>query len=155
MTTRRSARREIDAPVADVFALVTSPGEHHRFDASAMVGEAVTPGRLTRVGDIFTMEMSYRDGAEVERYRTDNHVTVLDERRCVEWAVAPHGKPLLGWRWRYELAPVGPARTRVTLIYDWAGTPKENLRRFGVPLLTEAQLAISLSMLATAAERPA
>jgi hypothetical protein len=66
--------------------------------------------------------------------------------------VAPHGGPLLGWRWRYEVEPVGPDRARVTLSYDWDGTSAENRRRFGVPLLTEEQLATSLSMLAAAAE---
>jgi len=152
LETYRSAHREINAPAEHVFALLATPGEHHRFDASQMVGEPVTPGRLTRVGDIFTMEMTYRGGGETEHYRTDNHVTVLEEPRCVEWAVAPHGEQVLGWRWRYELERSGPRRTRVALIYDWAGTPEKNMRHFGVPLLTEDQLATSLVMLATAAE---
>lgn len=140
-----------------VFALVATPDEHRRFDASAMVGPTVkvspTPGRLTSVGDVFTMEMVYRAGDFTEHYQVDNHVTVLDAPRCLEWAVAPAGKELLGWRWRYELEPAGPDRTRVRLIFDWAGTPEQNIRRFGVPLLTEDQLAESLSLLAAALEK--
>jgi hypothetical protein len=150
--TNRSAQREINVPAEQVFDLLATPGEHHRFDATAMVGGSATPQRLSRVGDIFTMEMTYRGGDEDMHYRTDNHVTVLDEQRCVEWAVASHGKPPFGWRWRYDLEPTGAAKTRVTLTYDWTDTPQETMSQFGVPLVTEDQLAASLSLLAKATE---
>ena len=115
-----------------------------------MVGATVTPGPITAVGDVFTMDMVYRAGDFTEHYQVDNHVTVLEAPHCVEWAVAPAGKELLGWRWRYEFEPAGPSRTRVRLIFDWAGTPEQNIRRFGVPLLSEDQLADSLELLAAA-----
>lgn len=150
--TSLSARREVGVPIGRLFHLVATPGEHHRFDASTMVGQAITPQRLAKVGDIFTMEMTYRDDNQIEHYRTDNHVTVLDEPRCVEWAVAPRGEEPLGWHWRYELDQRGTANTCVTLTYDWADTPKKNMRRFGVPLFTEDELQASLAMLAEAAE---
>jgi hypothetical protein len=152
LETYRSAQREINVPVEQVFALLATPGEHYRFDATAMVGESATPQRLSQVGDIFTMEMTYRGGDEAMHYRTDNHVTILDEPRCVEWAVASPGKQPFGWRWRYELESSGPAKTRVTLTYDWADTPHEYMSRFSVPLVTEDQLAASLSLLANATE---
>lgn len=98
------------------------------------------------------MEMTYRDDNQTEHYRTDNHVTVFDEPRCVEWAVAPRGEAPLGWHWRYELDRRGTAKTFVTLTYDWTGTSKKNMRRFGVPLFTEDELQASLAMLAEAAE---
>lgn len=150
--TRHTARRSIDAPAACIFDLLVSPGEHHRFDASTMVGDAVTPARLGSVGEVFTMEMTYTGGGETEHYRTDNHVTALEDEHLVEWEVAPHGEQPLGWRWRYELEPGGPARTWVALTYDWSGTPEENLRRYGVPLFDKDELAASLARLATAAE---
>jgi hypothetical protein len=125
-----------------------TPGEHHQFDASGMVRGSVTPGQLRAVGDTFTMEMTYGSGHDAEHYRTDNVVTRLEPLRCVEWAVAPAGGEPLGWRWRYELRPFGSGGTEVTLVYDWAGTPVENVRRFGVPLFTEADLAASLGLLA-------
>ncbi|MGH3447344.1 MAG: hypothetical protein ACRDP4_06945 [Nocardioidaceae bacterium] len=150
--TSRSAPREIEAPASRVFDLLVTPSEHHRLDASAMVGDTVISKRLTSVGDVFTMEMTYRSGAHVEHYRTDNHVTALDEGRCVEWAVAPHGEAPLGWRWRYELEPRGPHKTEVALVYDWTGTPEENMVRYGVPLFDESQLVASLARLAEAVE---
>lgn len=139
------------APRDRVFELVATPAEHHRFDASGMVGRPVRPTRVTRAGEIFTMEMTYRGDAAIEEYRTDNHVTAFEEGCVVEWAVAPAGGEPLGWRWRYEFAAVGPSRTIVTLTYDWTGTPDANVRRFGVPLFDEDQLADSLRMLAAAA----
>jgi uncharacterized protein YndB with AHSA1/START domain len=150
--TSRSAQREIKAPAQRVWDLLATPDEHHRFDGSDMVGESLTPGKLTRVGDVFTMEMLYVSPELTERYRTDNHVTVLEAPRCVEWAVAPAGKELLGWTWRYELEPSGPSSTLVTLTNDWSGTPERTMRLFGVPLVSQAQLAASLELLAAAVE---
>ena len=150
--TSRSAQREINAPVERVWELLATPEQHRRFDGSDMVGESLTPGKLTKVGDIFTMEMLYVSPDLTQQYRTDNHVTVLDAPRCVEWAVAPAGKELLGWTWRYELEPSGPSSTRVTLIHDWSDTPEHTIKRFSVPLVSQEQLAASLDLLAAAVE---
>lgn len=49
--TFRSARREIDAAAEYVFDLLAMPAQHHRLDASAMVGDTATPARLAAVGD--------------------------------------------------------------------------------------------------------
>jgi len=153
-SSSRSVRREIDAAAGDVYRVLVTPSEHHRFDASNMVGRAVTVGPVSRVGDVFTMEMAYSDSSGTEHYRTDNVVTALDQGRCVEWAVAPAGEEPLGWRWRYELKPCGADRTEVTLTYDWTGTPAPNLLRFGVPLFDEAELAASLDLLADTITNP-
>ena len=29
-----------------------------------------------------------------------------------------------GWLWRYDLAPLGPSGTDVTLTYDWSAVPR-------------------------------
>ena len=150
--TSRTAQREINAPVEQVWDLLATPEQHRRFDGSDMVGKSLTPGKLTKVGDVFTMEMYYSSPELKQNYVTDNHVTVLESLRCVEWAVAPAGKELLGWTWRYELEASGPASTRVTLIHDWSGTPEPTIRRFSVPLVSREQLAGSLELLAAAVE---
>ncbi len=96
------------------------------------------------------MNMTYRSGSHLEQYQSDNHVTAFDEPRHIEWATATHKGTVLGWRWRYELEPRGDS-TRVRLIYDWSTTSKENVDRFGVPLVNEAGLHSSLALLATVA----
>jgi hypothetical protein len=31
-----------------------------------------------------------------------------------------------GWIWRYDLAPLGPSETAVTLTYDWSAVPRSS-----------------------------
>lgn len=147
--TRRRAERDIAATPKMIFDLLSDPSQHHRFDASTMVGQTVTPIRPTAIGDVFTMEMTYQDENFLEHYRTDNYITDLVTDRLIEWEVAPHGRPRLGWRWRYELRRNGPA-THTSLIYDWSRTPSENLKRYGVPAFDHDDLADSLALLAAA-----
>jgi hypothetical protein len=114
-----------------------------------MVGAPASPAKLTHVGQIFVMNMTYRDGDHVEHYQSDNHVSTLEPERAIAWATAAHGGPRLGWLWRYDLEPMA-AGTAVTLSYDWTGTPAENVRRFGVPLADTDGLVRSLQLLSRA-----
>lgn len=150
MSEHISAHLRIPRPPAEVFDFVARPEHHVDFDASGMVGETLTPGRLTRPGQVFTMEMTYTaaDGSQTH-YRTDNHLTRLEEGRLIEWAVAPEGGDLLGWRWRYEFQTEG-AGDKVTLVtetYDWAGTPEQTVRDYGVPAFKKLDLEASLALL--------
>lgn len=130
-----------------VFALLTDPARHSQFDATGMVGLPASSARLTRVGQVFVMNMTYRKGDHVEHYQSDNHVTALEPLRAVAWATATHAGRPLGWLWRYDVEPVAEGAA-VTLTYDWTGTPSENATRFGVPLVDADGLARSLQLLA-------
>lgn len=146
---RYSASVVIATSRVRAFQLLTDPLAHHLFDASGMVGDPVAPRRLTMVGQVFVMNMTYTSGTHVEHYQSDNHVTALEAPSLIEWATATRGGPLLGWRWRYELE-AHQEQTLVTLVYDWSGTSKENADRFGVPLVDEAGLGSSLALLSRA-----
>jgi len=37
-----------------------------------------------------------------------------------------------GWAWRYDLAPLGPSETEVTLTYDWSAVP-QFIREYFLP----------------------
>jgi hypothetical protein len=87
-----------------------------------MVGHPVTPARLTHVGQVFVMNMTYREDGYVEHYQSDNHVRVIEPGHAISWATATHGGPPLGWLWRYDVEPVADG-TVVTLTYDWTSTP--------------------------------
>jgi uncharacterized protein YndB with AHSA1/START domain len=149
MTTRFQATVTVPASPQRVYELLTDPARHHEFDATGMVGRPASPARLTRVGQVFVMNMTYRDGNHVEHYQSDNHVIALEPPRAVAWATATHDGDPLGWLWRYDVEPVAAGAT-VTLTYDWTDTPPENIRRFGVPLTSAQDLAESLRLLSEA-----
>jgi hypothetical protein len=132
-----------------VFELLTDPARHCEFDGTGMVGAPADPTRLTHVGQIFVMNMTYRDGDDVEHYQSDNHVCVFDPGRAIAWATAAHGGAPLGWFWRYDVEPVADGAT-VTLTYDWTDTPPDNVSRFGVPVADAEALARSLELLSRA-----
>ena len=132
-----------------VFELLTDPARHSEFDATGMVEPPVTSARLTHAGQIFVMNMTYRDGNHVEHYQSDNHVCALEPGRTIAWATATHGGAPLGWLWRYDVEPAAEGVT-VTLTYDWTNTPPENITRFGVPLVDTAGLTRSLQLLSRA-----
>jgi hypothetical protein len=53
-----------------------------------------------------------------------------------------------GWIWRYNLLPLGPTQTEVTLSYDWSAVP-DDLRRHGeFPPFSAEHLDHSLAHLA-------
>ena len=54
-----------------------------------------------------------------------------------------------GWTWRYDLAPLGPSETAVTLTYDWSAVP-QYIRDRGIqfPPFGPEHLANSLRHLA-------
>jgi hypothetical protein len=99
-----------------------------------MVGAPATPARLTHVGQVFVMNMTYRDGDHVEHYQSDNHVMVLTPVRAIAWATATRGGAPLGWLWRYDLEAADDGVT-ILLTYDWTSTAPETIRRFGVSLV--------------------
>lgn len=147
--TLRASTRTIHASVRYVWDVLSDPRQHHRFDATGMViAPASSPP--AGVGDVFRMNMMWRDGQRVEYYQSDNHVTAWEPFSRIAWATAlPGGEPL-GWTWNYEIANHGRGQTAVGLTYDWTDTPQANINRFGVPLVSENDLARSLVLLASA-----
>jgi hypothetical protein len=66
MTTSIQATVSVSASPQAVFALLTDPARHGEFDATGMVGLPASSARLTRVGQVFVMNMTYRQGDHVE-----------------------------------------------------------------------------------------
>lgn len=158
-----AASRVIAAPCATVWAMLTDPDQHRLFDDTGMVGQPVSEERLTGVGQVFTMKMTYTAGGRVEHYQSDNHVTIYQPHQAIAWMTATPGGPTLGWTWRYDVHRHGQRRwengddseneeTEVRVTYDWAHTPAEHVVKFGVPLTDEDGLARSLAALARAVE---
>jgi hypothetical protein len=127
-----SATLTVAVPAARVFAVLADPAGHAAIDGTGWVQEAVDRAPLTEVGQIFRMAM-YHSGSD---YQTVNKVAVLDPPRAIGWLTGQEKGDgqleLGGWLWRYDLAPLGPSQTQVTLTYDWSAVP-QYIRDRGIP----------------------
>ena len=104
------AVREIDAPAADIFAIVADPTRHPEIDGSGTVQE--TSGESSRqlqLGDKFGMKMKW--GVP---YSVKSTVKEFEQDRLIAWA------HFGGHRWRYELEPLDDQRTKVTETFDYS-----------------------------------
>src|SRR5262245_37956170 len=127
MTETVSATLTVAAPAARVFAVLTDPTTHAAIDGTGWVQEAVDREQLSRVGQIFRMDM-YHPSRAVGEYQTVNRIEVLEPPRAIGWVTGQDkgGGELEfgGWLWRYDLAPLGASETEVTLTYDWSAVPQ-------------------------------
>jgi Polyketide cyclase / dehydrase and lipid transport len=123
-----SATLTIAVPAAAVFAVLADPTAHASIDGTGWVQEAVDHAPLTEAGQIFRMGM-YHPGHPDGHYQIHNKVQVLDPPRAIGWLPGTDAKgdgnlEFGGWIWRYDLAPLGPSETEVTLTYDWSAVPQ-------------------------------
>jgi hypothetical protein len=143
--------RTIDAPADVLFDILGNPRRHQELDGSGFIrGVGEHPDRVQQVGDLFTMEMSGDHmGGD---YQTDNHVTGLVPNKLIAWKTAPAGTEPPGWEWVWQLDPVDPDRTGVSLTYDWSQvSDPELLAKVKFPLVPAEALEKSLAKLAAAA----
>ncbi len=143
-----SATRRMPVEAAAVWAVLSDPARHQDTEPTDWVRDAIEPEPLTRVGQVFGMNMAFPQNGKP--YVMHNRVIALEPERVIAWApgMLRDGKlpEDVWWTWRYELAPVedaaGPA-TDVTLTYDWTDAPdwfREDvpLPAFGVDYLEES-----------------
>jgi uncharacterized protein YndB with AHSA1/START domain len=114
-------------PVARVFAVLADPTRHASIDGTGWVQESVDLMPLTGLGQIFRMGM-YHAGHPDGNYQTVNKVQVFQPPRAIGWLTGQDKGggdfEFGGWLWRYDLAPLGPSETAVTLTYDWSAVPQ-------------------------------
>jgi hypothetical protein len=134
-----------------VFAVLADPTTHAAIDGTGWVQESVDRDPLTEVGQIFRMDM-YHPGHPDGDYRVANEVQVLEPPRAIGWLTGTekaNGQlELGGWIWRYDLAPLGPSETQVTLTYDWSAVPQFRREHIQFPPFGPEHLINSLRHLA-------
>jgi uncharacterized protein YndB with AHSA1/START domain len=139
-----SASREIAAGPEQIFELIADPSAQPRWDGNDNLAWAAGGQRVRQAGDVFTMTLTRGSVRE-------NHVVEFEEGRRMAWMPAEPGRERPGHLWRWELEPVGAARTRVTHTYDW--TQLTDSRRLPRARATTAdKLQASLDRLAALAE---
>jgi uncharacterized protein YndB with AHSA1/START domain len=123
-----SASNTIQAPADAVFAVLVDPANHAAIDGTGWVCDPLDRHPLTASGQIFRMAM-YHPNHPNGNYEIANRVQAFDPPHAISWAPGydpGDGKLRFpGWIWRYDLAPLGPSETQVTLTYDWSGVAEE------------------------------
>jgi uncharacterized protein YndB with AHSA1/START domain len=141
----------IDAPADTVFGVLADPSTHEAIDGTGWVRQPVDGKRLTETGQIFRMAM-YHDNHPDKDYEMANKVIVYDAPKAIAWepGQGPDDANLEfgGWVWRYDLSPVGPSQTEVTLTYDWSRVPPHLREHIGFPPFEAQHLENSLKHLA-------
>jgi uncharacterized protein YndB with AHSA1/START domain len=101
-----SVERIINAPAAEIFALIADAGKHSSFDGSGTVDHSAQQSQPLSLGSKFGMSMRGRPESLFLPYRTANTVIEFEPDRRIAWktTIGPGG--LIGGRiWRYELEP--------------------------------------------------
>jgi ribosome-associated toxin RatA of RatAB toxin-antitoxin module len=134
-----SRRALVQAPAAEVFALVADPHRHHELDGSGTVRDTPVngPHKLSKDAK-FTVGMK-QYGVP---YKITSTVTGYDENKLIEW------KHPLGHYWRWEFAETQPGVTQVTETFDY--TPHKApfmLELFGFPKKNGAGITSTLQEL--------
>jgi hypothetical protein len=130
-----SATTTVAVPAARVFAVLADPTSHSAIDGTGWIQEPVDRAPLTEVGQVFRMDMYHANHPDGD-YQTANQVQVLDPPHAIGWLTGQETSDgrleFGGWFWRYDLAPLGPSATEVTLTYDWSAVP-QFVRDRGIP----------------------
>jgi hypothetical protein len=148
----------INAPVRTVFDVLADPSTHEAIDGTGWVRQPLEDKRLTGTGQIFRMAMYHENESHPDpNYEVANRVEVFDPPHAIAWQPGrgPDDANLEfgGWIWRYDLKPVGPGQTQVTLSYDWSAVPQQIREHIGFPPFEAQHLQNSLKHLADLAER--
>lgn len=149
----------INAPAEAIFAILTDPARHAAIDGTGWVRESLDNRPLTAAGQVFRMAMYHPNPDFPDKnYQTANLVEVFDPPAAIAWKPGQDaGGGSLGfggWLWRYDLAPAGESKTRVTLSYDWSAVPDPVREHIGFPPFPPDHLDNSLAHLAALATAP-
>jgi hypothetical protein len=146
-----SATTVIDAPADVIFAVLADPAKHAAIDGTGWVREPLDSQPLTGARQMFRMAM-YHEGHPDGGYRMANRVQVFDPPTAISWEPGHYtgdgSLRFAGWIWRYDLAPTGPDKTKVTLTYDWSAVPDAVRERIQFPPFPPDHLGNSLAHLA-------
>jgi hypothetical protein len=146
-----TATLTVTEPAAAVFAVLADPTTHAAIDGTGWVQEAGDLAPLTGVGQTFRMEMYHPNHPDGD-YRVVNQVQVFDPPRAIAWLPGYEKDDgelgFGGWIWRYDLTPLGPSETGVTLTYDWSAVPPSVREYIQFPPFGPEHLVNSLRHLA-------
>jgi hypothetical protein len=150
MADRIEVQRTINAPAADIFAVLCDPQGHVAIDSSGMLQDA-EGATVSASGDSFVVHMdreSLNDFPELGRYDVTVTIREFEQDRLITWTVLGQIRPQIGHVYGYRLEPDAHSEaTRVTSFYDWSQID-EKWREAGIlPVISEGALRASLGIL--------
>ena len=149
---RFEVARQIAAPPAAIFEVLSSPDGHVSIDSSGML-QSATGSRVSAVGDTFVVHMDRESLNDYPMGKYD--VTVIITRFVpdaeIEWTISGAIQPPLRHLYGYRLEP-SEVGTLATSYYDWSEID-ESYRGKGIfPVIPEAALRATLGILARTVE---
>lgn len=112
--SRKVARKAVvNAPAAEIFAMLADPHRHHEIDGSGTVKEKVKGPHELELGTKFNVAMK-QFGLP---YKITSKVVAFEKDRLIEW------RHPVGHTWRWELTPVSDSITEVVETWDASRTP--------------------------------
>jgi len=140
----------ITSAAEPIFAVLADPAKHSAIDGTGWVRSTLDSKPITAPGQLFRMAM-YHPNHPHGHYEMINRVEVFEPPRAISWkpgydtgdGTVRYG----GWIWRYDLVPLGPVRTEVTLTYDWSGVPEASRQPGQFPPFAPGHLDNSLEHL--------
>lgn len=150
MTDRIEVQRTIDAPAADVFAVLCDPQGHVAIDASGML-QSADGERVTAAGDSFVVHMDREalNDFPLGKYDVTVQISEYEKDKLIAWTILGQIKPQIGHVYGYRLEPdgAGGEATIVTSFYDWSNID-QHWRDAGIfPVISEGALRATLGIL--------
>ena len=150
---RIEAQRQIDAPPAAIFAVLTDPRGHVAIDSSGML-QSADGDPVRQVGDTFVVHMDREALNDYPRGKYD--VTVIIPRLApdaeIEWTISGTIQPPLRHLYGYRLEP-RDGGTLVTSYYDWSQIDDRYRDRVAWPVIPDTALRATLGILARTVEQ--
>jgi uncharacterized protein YndB with AHSA1/START domain len=125
-----SVSRDIPASAGRIFCVLARPAAHPGVDGTTMVRTALEDVVISRVGDVFAMNM-FND--EMGDYVMENRVVEFEPERRIVWEPVmrsiekPEFQSAVGepahHQWGWQLEPLDAGRTRVTEFFDCSRSP--------------------------------
>jgi hypothetical protein len=129
--TRRAV---VNAPAAELFAMLADPHRHHEVDGSGSVKDAVKGPHQVGVGDTFTMAMKMWGLP----YKLTSTVIAYEPDRLIEWRhPAKH-------TWKWEFRPLSDTSTEITETWDATQAPWRAYQLLGMVSRNEAGIEDTL-----------
>ncbi|HKP43551.1 SRPBCC family protein [Mycobacterium sp.] len=147
-----SVERVINAPAAEIFALIADAGKHSAFDGSGTVDHSSEKSQPLELGSTFGMSMRGRPESFFLPYRTTNTVIEFEPDRRIAWKTTVAGGLVGGRIWRYELEP-RDGGTLVRETWDLSQDRQRPLLKMGsMPKQAEDGMRATLQRLAAILE---